>query len=217
MSPSLRVLGNLNGGTSSDSGDSSGGGDKATDYLKYIHAEDGTHSIEVNLPNFVTKISFEQDKKLTSFNGDLSSVTYGYKMFYNCSALTSINSNFSSITNGESLCDRCTSLTSFNASLSSLPNGMYAFNECKALTSLNTDLSGLTDGRWMFGSSILNCAKLDLPSVQNIATTINDLASQGKTGSITIGMAKSIQGNADLETALATIRSKGWTVSEMYA
>lgn len=68
----------------------------------------------------------------------------------------------------------------------------------------------------MFGASHTYCAKLDLASVENIATTINDLAAKGKTGSIGIGMTKTIQGNSKLEEALATIRSRGWTVSEMY-
>ena len=69
----------------------------------------------------------------------------------------------------------------------------------------------------MFGGATYNCTKLDLPSVQNIAETINDLASKGQTGKINIGISQSIQGNADLEAALETIRSKGWTVSEIYA
>lgn len=69
----------------------------------------------------------------------------------------------------------------------------------------------------MFGVTTAVCTKLDLESVQNIATSINDLASKGKTGSISIGIDKTIQGNTELNAALADIRAKGWTVSEMYA
>ena len=111
----------------------------------------------------------------------------------------------------------CSNLTSFNINLSSLTDGNSMFLRCSNLSSFNSDLSSLSNGGSMFGSGTYNCTKLDLPSVQNIADTINDLASQGKTGSIHIGISKSIQGNTELDAALATIRSKGWTVSEMYA
>jgi hypothetical protein len=42
------------------------------------------------------------------------------------------------------------------------------------------------------------------------------LAAQGKTGTIHIGINQTIQGNTELDAALATIRSKGWTLSEIY-
>lgn len=66
------------------------------------------------------------------------------------------------------------------------------------------------------GSSMFNNCKLDLASVQNIAEGINDLAAQGKIGNITIGMVAELNGNEELAAALATIRNKGWTVTEQY-
>lgn len=72
----------------------------------------------------------------------------------------------------------------------------------------------------MFGTNIGNATKLDLASVQNIANTINDLASKGTTGRISISMQKALQSDdetAPVNVALAAIRAKGWTVSEIYA
>ena len=71
----------------------------------------------------------------------------------------------------------------------------------------------------MFGSSSYGCSPLDLASVQNIAETINDLASKGLTGTIHIGMSKTLQSDdetAPVNVALAAIRAKGWTVNEIF-
>jgi hypothetical protein len=71
----------------------------------------------------------------------------------------------------------------------------------------------------MFGNGTWSCTKLDLASVQNIAETINDLASKGASGTIEIGIAKALQSDdetAPINVALAAIRAKGWTVTEMY-
>ena len=184
----------------------------------YIIKTGQTDYIEGDL-NFITngEKMFYYCSNLTSFTGDLSSLTNGSYMFNYCSNLTSFSGDLSSLTNGYYMFSQCKNLTSFNGDLSSLTSGTYMFQFCSNLTSFNGDLSSLTSGANMFGNGTTNCCKLDLASVQNIADTINDLAAQGKTGSISIGMAKSIQGNADLDTALATIRSKGWTVTEIYA
>ena len=58
--------------------------------------------------------------------------------------------------------------------------------------------------------------RLNLQSVRNIARSIRDLAAENNTGGITIGMTKNIKGTEELATALAAIRSKGWTVAEQY-
>ena len=159
---------------------------------------------------------FNGCKYLTSFKGDLSSLTNGTYMFNNCKYLTSFKGDLSSLTDSSYMFYQCSSLKLFNSDLSSLTNGSSMFYQCSSLTSFNSDLSSLTNGSSMFGGSTTNCSKLDLPSVQNIANTINDLASKGSTGSIKIGINKTLQGNEELNTALATIRSKGWTVSEIY-
>jgi hypothetical protein len=71
----------------------------------------------------------------------------------------------------------------------------------------------------MFGGSTSNCTKLDLASVENIAATIKNLSANGKTGKIHIGINKSLQSDdetAPINVALAAIRAKGWTVTEIY-
>ena len=85
------------------------------------------------------------------------------------------------------------------------------FYNCSSLTHFRGALPVLTSANNMF----VKC-KLDLPSVQNIAEGINDLASQSKSGSIAIGMAADLRGNSELTEALAAIRAKGWTVTEQY-
>jgi hypothetical protein len=69
----------------------------------------------------------------------------------------------------------------------------------------------------MFGSYRSNCSKLNSQSVQNIAETINNLAAKGETGKITLGIANDLQSDAQVMTALETIRNKGWIVEEIYA
>lgn len=100
-----------------------------------------------------------------------------------------------------------------------LENGEEMFEYCNKLRKLQIDLSSLTNGKNMFGSVSYRATSLDLESVQNIAETINDLASKGLTGQISIGMLASIQSDdetAPINVALAAIRAKGWTVTEIY-
>lgn len=148
---------------------------------------------------------------LKSFNETLPNLEYAPTMFNNCSSLKSFNTPLAKLTNSRSMFCACTSLTSFNGSLSNLDEGNYMFYQCSSLTSFNGSLNSLTQGVGMF----YDC-KLDLASVQNIASTINDLASQSKTGDIYIGIKSSIKGNSSLNAALTTIRNKGWTVTEQY-
>ena len=167
---------------------------------------------------------FQSCINLTSFSSDLSNLTNGTYMFQGCDNLTTFSSDLSSLTDGTGMFQNCTKLTTFSTDLSSLTNGSNMFSSCSNLTSFSADLSSLTNAgsgySLMFGNSIYNCTKLDLASVQNIADTINDLASQGKTGTLSIGMAKALQSDdetAPVNVALAAIRAKGWTVTEVYA
>lgn len=167
---------------------------------------------------------FQGCSNLTSFTSDLSSLTNGFYMFQGCSNLTSFTADLSSLTDGSSMFNNCPKLTTFSSDLSSLTNGQSMFYQCKNLTSFNSDLSSLTNAgsgySSMFGNSTYNCTKLNFASVQNIADTINDLASKGTTGTLNIGIAKSLQSDdetAPINVALAAIRAKGWTVTEMYA
>jgi hypothetical protein len=76
------------------------------------------------------------------------------------------------------------------------------FGDCSNLTSFDANLSSLTYGGEMFE----NC-KLDTPSVQNIADTINTTSSN----KLDIGIGNS-KPNEQEEAAFNTIASKGWTV-----
>ena len=146
-------------------------------------------------------------------------VTSGIGMFSSCTNLTSFNGDLPSLTNANNMFSGCTNLTSFNGDLFSLTNGTYMFQSCKKLKSFNSDLSSLTSGDRMFGSASSNCSALNLESVQNIAETINDLASKGLTGTIHIGMSNTLKSDdetAPINVALAAIRAKGWTVNEVY-
>ena len=129
------------------------------------------------------------DKNLTTFDADLSSLTLGNRMFYDCKNLESFNSNLSSLTNGTQMFYDCKNLESFNSNLSSLTDAWYMFNGCSALTSFSSDLSSLTEGRYMFsgcpllsfssnlgsltnGEGMFSGCLLDADSMENIANTL---------------------------------------------
>lgn len=153
--------------------------------------------------------------KLAIFTGALPALLNGHDMFRSCTSLTSFTVDLPSMTSSGSMFLNCTSLARFKGDLSSLlisnAYNQGFFQGCRSLTSFTGNLPSLTNGNRMFYS-----CKLDLASVQNIAATINDLSAQSKTGSITIGMQTNIKGMDELATALATIRSKGWTITEQY-
>ena len=130
---------------------------------------------------------FKNCTNLTSFNGDLSSLTDGGAMFIGCTALTSFSEDLSNLSESTSMFDGCTALTSFSGDLSSLTTAISMFRNCTKLTTFNSDLSSLTNGNGMF-----NYTKLDAPSLANIIHTIKDrtgLATPTETeGTITIGL-----------------------------
>ena len=115
---------------------------------------------------------------LTAFSSDLSSLMYGVYMFYGAN------------------------LESFSSDLSSLTNGYCMFYNCENLTSFSSDLSSLTNGSDMF----YGC-KLDTPSVQHIADTINTV-----TGNPSISIGVDEDDHNLKETYYQQIRDKGWDV-----
>lgn len=152
---------------------------------------------------------------ITSFDGGTAKITSGIMAFTACSNLSTITADFSGLSNGYFMCDGCSMLTAFENDLSSLTNGDTMFRNCTSLTTFNSNLSSLNNAGNMFGSSSSNCTKLNLASVQNIAATINTVS--GKT--IPIGIDPSLQSDdetAPINVALAAIRAKGWTVTELY-
>ena len=86
---------------------------------------------------------------LTSFSGDLSSLTNGNRMFSGCTSLTSFSGDLSNLVSGGGMFSN-TSLTSFSGDLSSLLAGNSMFDTCTKLTSFSGDLSSLVEGLQMF-------------------------------------------------------------------
>lgn len=171
---------------------------------------------------------------LTSFDSDLSSLTDGNYMFYNCSTLTTFSVALPSLISGNSMFQG-SGMTSFETDLPEMRNGTRMFSDCSGLRSFSGDLSELTNGYDMFwgcnnltsftghlpsltnGSSMFYNCRLSQASVKRIALSINDLASQGSSGTLTLGM-----NNQSISEALFTalyspiFTSKGWTLAASY-
>lgn len=154
---------------------------------------------------------------LSEFNSDLSSLRDGTFMFSYC-PLTTFSSNLHNLTNGNSMFESCY-LTTFSTNLHNLTNGEFMFNNCGLIT-FNSDLYNLTNGDSMF-----NYCQLDASSVKNIIDTINSISGRTPLG-LGIGcdgtledanrFAQEVGDYADMESLLATIRSKGWIVAAQY-
>lgn len=140
-------------------------------------------------------------------------------MFENCYELTSFSVDLSNLTSGSGMFEN-TYLTSFSSNLHNLTTGDFMFNACDHLTTFTSDLSSLT-----FGDSMFDLCKLDAPSVKNIINTINSISQRTVLG-LGIGcndtpedanrFAQEVGEYADMESLLATIRSKGWIVAAQY-
>lgn len=139
--------------------------------------------------------------------GRLDKLTDGSYFFYHNLKITSWNIPLPVLSNSYGMFTYCTSLTSFSSDLPELVNAIDMFNGCEALTDFTGILPSLKNGINMFSG-----CKLNLASIQNIAENINSVTS----GSITIGVSADLQGNSELNTAIQTIRAKGWTVTEQY-
>lgn len=154
---------------------------------------------------------------LTEWTIDMPKLTTGYDMFKD-NDFEIFDADVSNVSNGQSMLQG-NKITSFNRDLPKLSVAVWMFYGCTKLATFRSNLASLTNGNGMFGDSTSSCTRLDLASVQNIAATINDLASQGKTGTIHIGMQAALQSDdetAPINVALAAIRAKGWTVNEIY-
>ena len=110
----------------------------------------------------------EREIVLTEFSSDLSSLTDGAFMFFECPNLTTFISDLSSLRNGYCMFGNGFNLTTFTADLSSLTNGSDMFSQCFNLTTFTSDLTSLTDGSSMFnGCSKLTSFISDLKSLTN--------------------------------------------------
>ena len=133
---------------------------------------------------------------LISFNGDLSSLTYGARMFEECNQLTSFNSDLISLEDGYKMFYECSALTTFSSDLSKLTYGSYMFYRCSNLTSFSSDLSSLTNGDSMFSG-----CKLSPASVGQILTTLPQNTSN-KSISIGINVSSSTVNGKNTATQL---------------
>ena len=131
-------------------------------------------------------------------------------MFNNCKSLTSFNGDLSSLTKGSYMFAHCDFLTSFNGDLSSLTNGSYMFDTCSELKSFNGDLSSLTNGIGMFSYGVL-----DTDSVECIADTINDVTGLEVNAEVTKRIDIKIGNttpNDEEDAAFKQMQDKGWSV-----
>ena len=158
--------------------------------------------------NFIGKPIIYESVRIVGADADFSALTNGNDMFYGSTSLTSFTSDMPVLTDGGGMFDGSTSLTSFTSDMPALTEGGYMFSGCRSLTSFSGDLSALTNGDGMF----YGC-KLDLDSVNRIASTINDLKSQSMSGWFTIGVNSSLVTQAQQDAANAILVNKGWTVN----
>jgi hypothetical protein len=146
---------------------------------------------------------FYDCSELERFYSNAKKITNGEGMFYNCSALTTFNTDLSSLTNGDRMFCKCIELKTFYNDLPSLTDGDYMFDSCTSLTSFSSDLSSLTNGRYMF----YGC-KLDAPSVKNIALTIN----KNVTGKPRFDLGVLDPNDEQVKKDIGLITYKGWDV-----
>lgn len=170
------------------------------------------------LPNLKTANAMFQSTGIVEWHIDLPALTTGLQMFYGAGSLTSFTGALPALATGTSMFHD-TRLEAFESDLPSLTNGTTMFNHCVKLASFSGDLPALTTGTNMFGSNSSNCTRLNLASLQHIAATINNLTAVGKTGNISLGIQSALISDdetAPINVALAAIRAKGWTVTEIY-
>lgn len=174
----------------------------------FVEYDDYGNVIDANLKYLKDGYYLFENQSFDSFSYDLSSLTSGYSMFYNCSNLTTFTSDLSSLWDGSHMFSVCFELTSFASDLSSLTEGFGMFLMCSNLTSFASDLSSLTSGYQMFSG-----CKLDEESVRHIANTINDVSelNLGFQSKISIGHDTNIPEISIIECGNKMLK-KGWDV-----
>ena len=159
----------------------------------------GLKSWTVELPNSLTDASYMFAwTGLNSFStpsGTLpNGLTNAYGMFRSCSGLTAWT----------------VALPNTITQVGGQWDDSGMFSDCTSLESFTVSMpTGLTsNARYMF----YGC-KLNLASVKKISETIA-WASGAQT--FTLGIAKSLEGNTEVQGYLQDIRNKGWTVEVSY-
>ena len=188
---------------------------------------EGVELGELDTTKLIQPATFFRNGVLKTFNSDLSSLVYGYKMFAGCTNLETFEADLSSLESGdnmfemcpnlvsfkadmskvagcENMFEYCTNLTSFEGDLSSLQTGDYMFEECKNLSSFRGSLASLTSASSMF----TNC-KLDTESIIHIADTINTVTNSP---TLTLGIGNATPSEEEV-VALNRIAEKGWSIN----
>jgi hypothetical protein len=98
-------------------------------------------------------------------------------MFRDCHKLTSFNGDLTSLTDGVSMFYYCTALTSFNGDLSSLTDGSYMFTECKLDTTSVQNIADTINTH----NGIIHISISDITPNTDKATAFNTIASKGWT------------------------------------
>lgn len=156
---------------------------------------------------------FQGCSNLTSFECDTPYLSNANSMFRDCSNLSSFECDTPNLSNANYMFQGCSNLTSFNTTSENLQSANSMFQGCTNLTSFDANCTYLNYASSMFGSTINNCTKLDLASVQKIANSIKQISK----GSISLGISATLKGNTDIQVAISNIKNKGWTVTEIYA
>ena len=155
--------------------------EKIKDGRSFFYMDSALTSFAGNLDNLVIGGGsgtgdgmFYYCTNLKRFNSDLSSLTNGINMFWDCYELSYFISdysgspvNLSSLTDGDYMFYNCTALTTFTSDLSSLTSAKSMFYNCNALTTFTSDLSSLTYGNSMFGGCDFTRFNYNLPSLTN--------------------------------------------------
>lgn len=152
----------------------------------------------------------ECDSLVTIAGGYFSYARQADYAFQNCINLEEIgDAAFENAENTGAMFQNCPKLISTGTS--SFRNAIFVNYMFAGDTSLE-DVTSINFGRVTSALEAFTGCILSLASVQRIAYTINTVVR----GNITIGINAELQGNSELATALETIRSKGWTVTEEY-
>lgn len=105
-------------------------------------------------------------------------------------------------------------LKTFSASLPSSLTNLSAFLSGCIMNNFESSLEFVENADGLFGTSPSSACNLSLASIQNVANTINDLASKGKTGNITIGYDPKLSpDDPEFSAAIDKIKAKGWNVT----
>jgi hypothetical protein len=164
--------------------------------------------ITFNCPNATTLYDAFKSTGISQFEGELPVVTQGYQIFaYN--KFKTFNIDMPKLTQMDNGFRGNTRLERITSNFPSLTSAQNAFYDCSNLSVFRGDLSKLSNGTSLF----YNCI-LDKDSVKFLSENLPTYTSG--THNITIGIQKSLETDEEVLVAIATIKSKGWTVTTQW-